>query len=265
MKRWATTSRHDTAPERRTVFLSSRALWYDESLPITDGKNRPRLISFLCCPAPCLMPITAFPPHHHALPSGLLAIGGDLSVESLVLAYTNGIFPWPHDDTEILWFSPPTRTILRFDELHVPRSLRRFLRHSPFKVTMNTAFDEVIDRCSELKNRDDQTGTWITPGMKHAYSELHRAGFCHSLESWREDLLVGGMYGVSIGRFFAGESMFYREPNASKVALLSAIGFLQSRGISWMDCQMTTALTEQLGAKEIGRDEYLALLKEALG
>lgn len=209
------------------------------------------------------MPITAFPPHHRALESGLLAIGGDLSVESLLLAYTNGIFPWPHDESEVLWFSPPLRTVLFFNELHIPRSLRRLLRHSPFNVTMNTAFDEVIDRCSELKNRDDQTGTWITAGMKQAYRELHRAGFCHSFESWREGVLVGGMYGVLIERFFAGESMFYREPNASKVALLSAIRFLQGRGLTWMDCQMTTPLIAQFGGREITRDDYLALLREA--
>lgn len=216
-------------------------------------------------PSPfCCMPITAFPPHHHALPSGLLAIGGDLSIESLLLAYTNGIFPWPQEEDDILWFSPPIRTILAFDELHLPRSLRRFLNNSPFNVTINTAFDEVIEGCSELKNREGQTGTWITAGMKQAYCELHRTGFCLSFESWRDGMLVGGMYGVLIGRFFAGESMFYREPNASKVALLSAIRFLSDQGVTWMDCQMATPLVTQLGAKEIEREDYLALLREAL-
>lgn len=210
------------------------------------------------------MPITAFPPHEAALPSGLLAIGGDLSVPSLLLAYRNGIFPWPQSDDELLWFSPPIRTVLFFDRLHIPRTLRRELKKTSLTFGVNRSFQSVIDHCSEMTNRIDQLGTWITPGMKLAYSALHQSGFCISFESWREETLIGGMYGVLIDRFFAGESMFYREPNSSKIAVIRAIEYLRERGVTWMDCQMTTPLVEQLGAEEISREEYLELLQDAI-
>jgi leucyl/phenylalanyl-tRNA--protein transferase len=222
------------------------------------------LLHFLTLEGPPIMPITAFPPHEAALPSGLIGIGGDLSVPSLMLAYRNGIFPWPQSDEQLLWFSPPIRTVLFFDRLHIPRSLRRELKRTPLTFGVNRAFKSVIDHCSEMTNRVDQFGTWITPGMKLAYSALHQAGFCPSFESWRADTLIGGMYGVLIDNFFAGESMFYREPNISKIAIIRAIEYLSERGISWMDCQMTTPLVEQLGAEEIPREEYLELLRVAI-
>lgn len=210
------------------------------------------------------MPITAFPPHEAALPSGLLAIGGDLSIPSLLLAYQNGIFPWPHSDDELLWFSPPMRTVLFFDRLHIPRTLRRELKRTTLTFAVNSSFQSVIEHCSEMTNRVDQLGTWITPEMKLAYTALHHSGFCPSFESWREGELVGGMYGVLIERFFAGESMFYRETNSSKIAIIRAIEYLKERGVLWMDCQMTTPLVAQLGAEEIPREEYLQLLRGAI-
>ncbi len=211
------------------------------------------------------MPITAFPPLESALPSGLLAIGGDLSVPSLLLAYRSGVFPWPHDDHELLWFSPPTRTILFFKDLRIPRSLKKELRRTSLSFRMNTACKAVIERCSELYNRGDQSATWITPGMKSAYEELHRAGYCISFESWRSDALVAGVYGVLINRFFAGESMFYREPNGSKIALIRGLAYLEEQGVEWMDCQMSSALVMQLGAREVGREQYGEMLQGVVG
>lgn len=211
------------------------------------------------------MPITAFPPLELALPSGLLAIGGDLSVPSLLLAYRSGIFPWPHDDHELLWFSPPTRTVLFFKDLRIPRSLKKGLRRTSLSFRVNTACEEVIERCSELHNRGDQSATWITPGMKSAYVDLHREGYCISFESWRSEMLVGGMYGVLINRFFAGESMFYREPNGSKISLVRGLAYLAERGVEWMDCQMSSALVMQLGAREVRREEYGEMLRAVVG
>jgi leucyl/phenylalanyl-tRNA--protein transferase len=210
------------------------------------------------------MPITAFPNVSKALPSGLLAVGGDLSVPSLLLAYSSGIFPWPHTDEEILWFAPPERTILPFDVIRVPHSLKKEVRRKRFTTTKNQAFSLVIQECSKLIHRGDQEGTWITPGMIEAYNKLHHAGFAISYETWHDGTLVGGMYGVRIGRFFAGESMFYRMSNASKIAFLFAVEDLKKGGVTWIDCQTPSNFINQLGGITISRRKYGLLLKEAI-
>jgi leucyl/phenylalanyl-tRNA--protein transferase len=206
------------------------------------------------------MPITRFPDPRRAGPDGIVAVGGDLHVDSLRLAYREGIFPWPVDGLPLLWFCPPERAILPFARLHIPRSLARARRRSGLTFTMDRAFDRVIEGCREAR-RPGQSGTWITPAMRRAYGAFHRAGHAHSVEAWEEGELVGGMYGVDVGGVFSGESMFYVRPYASKLALLHMIEHLQARGLDWMDIQMLTPATESLGGQYVPRDEFLALLK----
>ena len=208
--------------------------------------------------------ITKFPPISEADEHGLLAIGGDLEVGSLLLAYRSGIFPWPFNKNFLAWFSPPQRAVLFLDEFHVSRSLKKDLKKSEFIITIDQAFPEVIQRCAEMKNRKDQTGTWITDEMIEGYIEFHRAGYAHSVETWLDGKLVGGHYGVSIGKFYAAESMFYRAPNASKAGLVFIAEYLQERGISWIDFQALNPFTESIGAREIERAEFIKLLKVAV-
>ncbi len=223
------------------------------------------------------MPITKFPNPREAPPDGLLAIGGDLHPASLILAYSKGIFPWPVPDPDsapgseesemiLAWFSPDPRAILDFSVLHLPRSLAKAGRNAGFHFTLDQAFDQVIEACAQVP-RPGQPGTWITPSMLEAYRDLHRLGIAHSAETWRENQLVGGIYGVEVQGCFAGESMFHRETNASKLALLHLVAELRTRGIEWMDIQMMTPHLEALGAREISRDEYLTKLSrtQALG
>lgn len=191
--------------------------------------------------------------------AGLLAVGGDLSVDRLLLAYRSGIFPW--SVRPITWWSPDPRGVLELDRLHVPRSLERVLRKSPFRVTRDQAFAAVIQACASVPRQDR---TWISPEFVRAYRRLHEAGHAHSVECWEADRLVGGIYGVAVGGLFAGESMFHLASNASKVALVHLVSHLRERGFKLFDVQMVTPATSQLGAVEISRDEYLRRLQVAV-
>lgn len=197
-----------------------------------------------------------FPKPDLAEPDGLLAVGGDLSAERLLLAYSHGIFPWYSDETPILWYSPHERFVLYPPELRISKSMRQVLRSGKFQVTVNRCFADVIEACSMVP-REGQDGTWITTDMKNAYIELHRLGVAHSYEVWHGDELAGGLYGVQVGRIFCGESMFSRASNASKTAL---IHLCQSRNYDLVDCQVHTEHLESMGARFISRDTYMAML-----
>ncbi|MBN2309799.1 MAG: leucyl/phenylalanyl-tRNA--protein transferase [Candidatus Hydrogenedentes bacterium] len=204
-----------------------------------------------------------FPRPEWAGPDGLLAVGGDLRIERLLLAYRTGIFPWYGEPDPILWWSPDPRMVLFPDEFHVSRRLRRVLRSAPFSIAMDRAFDEVIDACAATRypGRED---TWITPEMREAYFRLHEAGWAHSIECRRDGALVGGLYGISLGRCFFGESMFSRETNASKVALASLVAHARAWGFALIDCQVESPHLESLGARPIPRADFLRLLADAL-
>ncbi len=211
--------------------------------------------------------VEEFPPVTFADPdSGLLAIGGDLEVGTLELAYRSGIFPWPHEDGEpVCWFAPPQRAVLRFSDLKVPRRLPRSLRRARFTFAVDRDFPAVIQACAESKNRGEQAGTWITTEMIGAYVDLHRAGCARSFETYDQTgNLVGGMYGVQFDQYFAGESMFFKQTDASKFALLQGIEYLKSLGLSWMDIQMLTPLLQNFGAKEIPRNQFMQMLATAV-
>jgi len=205
-----------------------------------------------------------FPPPGDAEPDGLLAVGGDLSPERLVAAYAAGIFPWYSDDQPILWWSPDPRLVLRPGWLHLSRSLQRTLRRGTYEVRADTAFAEVVGRCAAAR-RPGQRGTWIVPDMVEAYRELHRLGLAHSFEAWADGRLVGGLYGVSLGGAFFGESMFADRPDASKVAFASAVAWLADQGIELVDCQVRTEHLARFGAREVPRAAFLAELAAALG
>jgi leucyl/phenylalanyl-tRNA--protein transferase len=190
--------------------------------------------------------------------NGLLAWGGDLSVPRLLLAYRSGIFPWTAHP--VTWWSPDPRAILEFDEFHVSRSLARTLRRAPFALTHDRAFREVITACATTREKVN----WIAPEFIEAYTNLHTAGHAHSVECWRNHELVGGVYGVAIGGFFAGESMFHRADDASKVALHHLVEHLRARGFTLFDVQVLTPTTAALGAREIAREAYLRRLREAI-
>lgn len=213
---------------------------------------------------PWLDPEDDFPPLARALrrPNGLLAAGGDLSPERLLRAYRRGIFPWYGEGEPILWWSPDPRMVLFPAELKVGRSLRKVLRKGAFRLTADTAFEAVIEGCSAP--RLDQPGTWITPDMKQAYVRLHALGVAHSVESWREGELVGGLYGVALGHAFFGESMFSRASDASKVALVGLVRQLQAWEFELIDCQMRTELLASFGAREIPRSEFTRRLSELI-
>ena len=203
-----------------------------------------------------------FPDPREATEDGLLCIGGSLDVPTLVQAYSKGIFPWPQEGYPLLWFSPPKRGVLDFEEVHFPRSLLKEVKKTELKFTFNRAFDDVIQLCAAIP-RSHETGTWILPEMIDAYQKFHRAGYAHSIEAWREDQLVGGLYGVYVNGVFSGESMFYVESNASKLCLMRMIAHLKSKGLQWLDTQMVTPVLEKLGGKYITRDEFLDRLKLA--
>jgi len=208
-------------------------------------------------------PADAFPPVEAALdePDGLLAAGGDLSVPRLLAAYRLGIFPWFEEGQPILWWSPDPRCVMRPGEFHVSRSLRRALRTSGLKLMHNTAFDDVMRACAEP--RPYQSGTWITADMISAYECLHRNGWAHSLEVWSDDELVGGVYGLAIGKVFFGESMFSRVSNASKFALLGLCRVLESNRFELLDCQVVSRHLTALGASMIPRSEFSHILAHA--
>jgi leucyl/phenylalanyl-tRNA--protein transferase len=204
-----------------------------------------------------------FPPPEYADPSGLLAVGGDLSSERLLEAYRLGIFPWYSEDQPILWWSPDPRLILELDEFKTSRSLNKIIRKQCFQVTFDRAFKEVIRACASVP-RQQQQGTWITPEMLQAYIHLYDLGYAHSVESWVGGKLAGGLYGVSLGRAFFGESMFHSVSNASKVALATLVEALKRWNFDFIDAQMTTEHMLRLGAKKISRRHFLKRLKAAL-
>jgi leucyl/phenylalanyl-tRNA---protein transferase len=191
---------------------------------------------------------------------GLVGVGGDLTSSTLIKAYTDGVFPWFNEEDPILWWSPDPRAVIEFDTLHVSRSLARTIRKNCFHVTIDYCFDLVMRECGQRRVE----GTWITESMLAAYGELHRMGQAHSLEVWHGDELAGGIYGVGIGAFFAGESMFHRVTDGSKIALVSLLQYLQHRGYELFDVQMTTEHTQRMGAVEIPREHYLKRLRAAV-
>ena len=202
-----------------------------------------------------------FVPPRLAGDADVVGVGGPLTPETLLTAYGQGIFPWPVSGYPLLWFCPTRRAVLDFDRLHIPRRLARLRRRSSLTFTIDAAFDQVIAACRQSP-RPGQDGTWITPPMVAAYCALHRLSHAHSAEAWDETgTLVGGLYGVSVGGVFSGESMFHHAPNASKLALLHLVDHLQRRGMGWMDIQMMTPHMAALGASEITRDEFLDRLE----
>lgn len=209
---------------------------------------------------PWLEGAPAFPPVSAALaePNGLLAAGGALTPEWLIEAYRHGIFPWFNPGEPILWWSPDPRLVLIPDAIRISHSLRKTLRRGRFEVRFDTAFAEVIDACAAP--REPGLGTWITAEMRCAYCRMHELGVAHSVESWRDGKLVGGLYGMALGSVFFGESMFSRESDASKVALAHLARFLRTRGYVMIDCQMTTAHLQSMGAREMPRSDFCAAL-----
>lgn len=206
-----------------------------------------------------------FPPVELALrdPDGLLAFGGTLSVQRLLRAYRSGIFPWYSQGQPIMWWSPDPRTVLFPEALKVSRSLRKTLKKKPYTITLDTAFAEVMDACAEPREAD--AGTWITDAMKDAYYDLHQQGHAHSVEAWQDGELVGGLYGVAIGSVFFGESMFTRRTDASKAAFVQLVHQLKRWGYALIDCQVHSGHLASLGAVEIPRPEFVALLDKYCG
>lgn len=210
------------------------------------------------------MAVNIYPPVESADKHGLLALGGNLSVESLVSAYSKGIFLWPFNEDLLAWFCPPQRALIFCDEFHIPSSMKKVLKRGTYSIKVDSCFEDVIRGCRNSNNRKGQRGTWITEEMCKAFTQLHDAGFAHSIEAFRDGELVGGIYGVSIGAMFAAESMFYTQPDASKVALAFLVELLRTNGSSWLDVQVTNPFTARLGAREVTRAEYLELLATAL-
>ncbi|HHC72240.1 MAG TPA: leucyl/phenylalanyl-tRNA--protein transferase [Thiotrichales bacterium] len=207
-----------------------------------------------------------FPPVSSALeePNGLLAVGGDLSPRRVLAAYRRGIFPWYSQGQPILWWSPDPRAVLFPERLHISRSLRKRLRRRSYRVTLDLAFEAVIEACAAVP-RPGQEGTWITSEMAEAYLRLHRLGYAHSVETWQAGRLVGGLYGVAMGRIFFGESMFSRETDASKVAFAHLVRHLRRYDYRLIDCQVETSHLLSLGAGNIPRDRFVAMVDELVG
>tara|TARA_R110002126_G_scaffold15185_11_gene62523 strand:- start:4252 stop:4968 length:717 start_codon:yes stop_codon:yes gene_type:complete len=203
-----------------------------------------------------------FPPVAQALaePDGLLAMGGDLSVERLWLAYRSGIFPWFSDGDPLLWWSPATRAVFPPDSLGFNRSLRKQWQRANLHLTLNQAFNAVVQGCAAP--RKNQPETWILPPMQQAYQRLHQHGYAHSIEVWQNKQLVGGLYGIAVGGLFCGESMFNRVPNAAKFALVALQQHIRHYAAGWIDCQLPNPFLHQLGAKSINRPQYLSLLQQ---
>ena len=204
-----------------------------------------------------------FPPPHLASKEGLLAVGGDLSLERLLLAYRMGIFPWFSDDEPILWWSPDPRLVLYPNEIKISKTLKKIMKKGLFKVTMDSAFVQVINQCAQIRIQNNQE-TWILEDMIDAYCKLHELGFAHSVEAWYQGELAGGLYGVSLGNCFFGESMFTRISNASNVALVTLVEYLNTLSFDIIDCQLTTEHLLRFGAKEIPRAAFLNQLEESL-
>jgi leucyl/phenylalanyl-tRNA--protein transferase len=203
-----------------------------------------------------------FPPLEDALPDGLLSMGGDLSADRLLLAYRNGIFPW-YDGNTPLWWSPNPRFILLPDELRVSKSMSSIIKRNHFNFTTNTAFEQVIAHCKNAERRG-QDGTWINNEVEESYTHLHKMGFAHSAEAWHDGKLVGGLYGIRLGKVFFGESMFSKESNASKFAFIKYVEQLKKEDVQLIDCQVYTEHLESLGAKMIMREQFMQLLGHLL-
>ncbi len=204
-----------------------------------------------------------FPPVSEASHEGILAVGGDLSSERLLLAYQSGIFPWFDEEEPILWWSPSERMVINPKEYKVSKSLRNILNRNIFRVTYNQHFSTIIKSC-QLAPRKEQNGTWITDAMLDAYLQLHEKGIAKSVEVWQNDELVGGLYGIDLGKIFCGESMFSKVSNASKVAFVSLIQVLKEQNYHLLDCQLHNNHLEKLGAFEISRNSYMKILKNSL-
>lgn len=202
-----------------------------------------------------------FPSPELAEKDGLLAIGGDLNIKRLLNAYSMGIFPWYSKETPILWWSPNPRLVLFPHELHVTDRLRRIIKKQTFEITYDLAFNDVIRLCAHVHTKEDGS-TWLTDEMIYAYINLHKIGYAHSVECWLQNGLVGGLYGVSMGAVFFGESMFHKVSNSSKVAFVSLVERLKNRGFKLIDCQVTSNHLKSFGAREIRRSEFLNLLNE---
>jgi leucyl/phenylalanyl-tRNA--protein transferase len=202
-----------------------------------------------------------FPDTELADEDGLLAIGGNLSIERLLLAYRNGIFPWYSEDEPICWHCPNPRFVLFPEELKISKSMKTVFNKNEFRFTINNAFEEVIHNC-KTKEREGQNGTWITDAIVNAYTQLHQLGFAHSAEAWIGDELAGGLYGIRLGNIFFGESMFSKKSNASKFAFIKYIQYLQSQNTVLIDCQVYTDHLESLGARMIERRDFTSILKK---
>lgn len=204
-----------------------------------------------------------FPNVQEADSDGLLAIGGFFETDLLLDAYTHGIFPWPIGEGEpLLWFAPPMRGVLFFNELHIPRRFKSWYRNHPYKITFNQAFSTVMAECAKAP-RAGQNGTWITRAMIRGYNRLFTQGYAQSCEIWEGDELIGGLYGVLVNGHFSGESMFMKRTNASKLAFVSMVKHLQNQGLTWMDTQMTTSVVAQFGGREISRADFMTLLDKS--
>jgi leucyl/phenylalanyl-tRNA--protein transferase len=202
----------------------------------------------------------SFPHPKYASAEGLLAVGGDLSVERLVLAYQNGIFPWYNPDEPILWWSPAPRFVLLPSEVYVSKSMRQVLKRKIFEFRYDTAFNEVLEACASIPRRE-QEGTWLSDDMRQAYLQLHQLGIAHSVEAWQDGKLVGGLYGVGLGKCFFGESMFAKVSNGSKACLIHLARHLEHKGYWLMDCQVHTDHLESMGAKMMRQDTFLDYLQ----
>lgn len=201
-----------------------------------------------------------FPPVSTATEDGLVAVGGDLETDTIIEAYRRGIFPWPISlDFPLAWFSPDPRGLLEFKDLHLSRSFEKFLKKNPYTVSFNQSFEQVIRACA-MTRRKDQPSTWITPDIITGYKKLFAADLAYSVEVWLDEKLVGGLYGVVMGDFCSGESMFTTEDNASKFGLYSLVLLLKKNGVHWLDTQMVTNVVEQFGGKYVKRAEFLSKL-----
>ncbi len=209
-------------------------------------------------------PETQFPSPNSASEEGLVAVGGEITTKRVLSAYRQGIFPWYSEDQPVLWWSPEPRAILYPDEIKISRSLKKTLRHSNLSITADTVFSEVVKACAGPRTQSPTGGTWITDKMIQTYNRLHQLGYGHSIEVWNEERLVGGLYGLSLGAAFFGESMFSHQTDASKLALVYLARFSESSGIDFIDCQLPTDHLTSMGAINISRKEYLRMLETAL-
>jgi leucyl/phenylalanyl-tRNA---protein transferase len=204
-----------------------------------------------------------FPPHEAATEDGILALGGDLSVERLLFAYKNGVFPWFNEDEPIIWWSPPKRMVVDPKNYKIPKTVRNLINRNIFQVSYNQCFEKVIESCKTIY-RKDQVGSWLTEDMKDAYMKLHQLGYAKSIEVWQNNELVGGLYGMDMGHFFVGESMFSSVSNASKFAFVWLVNHLKINNYLLLDCQVHNHYLEQLGAFEITRNSYLKIIQHKI-